>query len=336
MRFSFLLAPLLTISGLAFSHDYQTSRPDAHAPISVMGDHTHSQGEWMLSYRFMQMNMQGMQQGKDNASKTSVLSQYNMYGDDMQMDMHMFGIMYAPTNSTTLMLMANYLENTMSMTMNNPMMMGPGTHKMEMESSGLGDTRIGALQNIYHQGGRKLHLNLMLSLPTGSINEKTTNMMGNKVQQSYAMQLGSGTYDLLPGVTYVSQFENFSWGAQLSAVIRLDENSRDYTLGNRYQAQTWLQVPVHQNVSISGRLNYQDWQEIDGKDSALDMAAMMNPMANANFSGGNSLSAGLGVNLTLPRGNRLALEYDKTLEQDLNGLQMALDNTITAGWQLSF
>ena len=92
-------------------------------------------------------------------------------------------------------------------TMNNTMMMGPGTHKMEMESSGLGDTRIGALQNIYHKGGRKLHLNLMVSLPTGSISEKTTNMMGNKVQQSYAMQLGSGTYDLLPGITYVSQFE---------------------------------------------------------------------------------------------------------------------------------
>ena len=29
------------------------SRPDAHAPIGVMGDRTHHQGHWMLSYRLM-------------------------------------------------------------------------------------------------------------------------------------------------------------------------------------------------------------------------------------------------------------------------------------------
>ena len=36
---------------------YDGGRADSHAPISVMGDHTHGKGEWMLSYRYMGMGM---------------------------------------------------------------------------------------------------------------------------------------------------------------------------------------------------------------------------------------------------------------------------------------
>ncbi|MEL7333685.1 MAG: hypothetical protein AAFN12_15670 [Cyanobacteria bacterium J06560_2] len=32
---------------------WSPSRPDSHAPIGVMGDHTHEKGEFMLSYRYM-------------------------------------------------------------------------------------------------------------------------------------------------------------------------------------------------------------------------------------------------------------------------------------------
>ena len=39
--------------------EHSIARPDAHAPISVMGDHTHGEGEWMLSYRYMTMDMEG-------------------------------------------------------------------------------------------------------------------------------------------------------------------------------------------------------------------------------------------------------------------------------------
>ena len=31
----------------------------SHGPIGVMADHTHHKGEWMLSYRFMHMDMKG-------------------------------------------------------------------------------------------------------------------------------------------------------------------------------------------------------------------------------------------------------------------------------------
>ena len=36
---------------------YSAERPDGHGPIGTMGNHTHNSGEWMFSYRYMNMFM---------------------------------------------------------------------------------------------------------------------------------------------------------------------------------------------------------------------------------------------------------------------------------------
>lgn len=48
------------------------------------------------------------------------------------------------------------------------------------------------------------------------------------------MQLGSGTWCLLPGLTLLGQAAGFSWGAQRVALVRLGENDNDYSLGDRF------------------------------------------------------------------------------------------------------
>lgn len=50
------------------SDNWVGARPDGHAPIGVMGDHTHKTGEWMFSYRYMQMHMDGNRDGTDHFS----------------------------------------------------------------------------------------------------------------------------------------------------------------------------------------------------------------------------------------------------------------------------
>ena len=75
-----------------------------------------------------------------------------------------------------------------------------------------------------------MHLNLGLSLPTGSIDEKHTS--GNTL--GYGMQLGSGTYEFHPAITYLAQTQSYSYGAQIGGVLRIGENDQDYTLGNKF------------------------------------------------------------------------------------------------------
>ena len=40
-----------------------SAQPDDHAPIGVMADHQHQKGEWMISYRYMGMAMDGNRDG---------------------------------------------------------------------------------------------------------------------------------------------------------------------------------------------------------------------------------------------------------------------------------
>jgi hypothetical protein len=47
---------------------WSPARPDSHAPIGVMGEHIHSEGEIMVSYRYMLMEMDGSLVGTDDIS----------------------------------------------------------------------------------------------------------------------------------------------------------------------------------------------------------------------------------------------------------------------------
>ena len=60
------LSALLSLTSFAHNEPWTASRPDGHAPISVMGDHMHAMGEWMVSYRYMTMDMQGLLKGSDS------------------------------------------------------------------------------------------------------------------------------------------------------------------------------------------------------------------------------------------------------------------------------
>ena len=64
---TFTAITLISISSFLFHHAHEgpwtAARPDGHAPISVMGDHMHEMGEWMVSYRYMSMEMEGLIDG---------------------------------------------------------------------------------------------------------------------------------------------------------------------------------------------------------------------------------------------------------------------------------
>ena len=121
----------------AHESPWTASRPDGHGPISVMGDHMHAMGEWMISYRYMTMDMEGLLKGSNSVTGSSQLTgMTTMVPTKMTMDMHMFGTMYAISDKWTLMGMLNYLDNEMSMPMG------------KMDSKGIGDLKIAGLYDL--------------------------------------------------------------------------------------------------------------------------------------------------------------------------------------------
>ena len=301
---------------------------DGHAPIGVMGDHLHKQGEWMFSYRYMHMDMDKNRDGKDTVSIADIHQEFMVAPMDMSMDMHMLGAMYAPSDAVTMMLMVPYVE----LDMRHETRMG---QRFTTSAKGIGDVKLSGLIRLYQQDKHSVHLNMGLSFPTGDIDRKDETAMsnGNEVQLPYPMQLGSGTYDVLPGVTYLGYGKTspLSWGTQLMANIRTGDNDRGYTLGDQYQLTGWLANSIQHNLSASVRMTYLHRENISGADE--DLNPMMVQTARTDLQGLDQVDLAIGTNYVMPSGHRFAAELSYPVFQDVDGPQLVKSVAFTVGWQ---
>jgi hypothetical protein len=70
------------------------------------------------------------------------------------------------------------------------------------KSKGIGDVSLLGMYRILRSGNHEFLVSGGVSLPTGSIDKTDTTPAGPNRPLPYAMQPGSGTFDLLPGLTY--------------------------------------------------------------------------------------------------------------------------------------
>ena len=351
---------LLTVAALLAAITTQASvaddavRADSHAPIGVMGDHFHAKGEWMFSYRFMTMEMDGNQKGSDNIDPdTIVTTEPNRFAGmpgmpatlrivplDMTMDMHMLGLMYAPSDRLTLMLMASYWKKTMNHV---SYMGGMGTNRLGefgTETSGWGDTSLTGLINLRHDNAMRVHAIVGLSLPTGSNTETddilTPMNMRPTVRVPYPMQLGSGSYDPIVGASYSGFARQLAWGAQWRSTFRVQDNDEDYRLGDEHRLTGWLSYLFSDPVSASLRLEYYRRGNVSGRDSQIAGPVQT---ADPDRQAIDRLDLGIGLNIAGQgslHGWRLGLEYTVPVEQDLDGPQLETDSQLVIGLQRTF
>jgi hypothetical protein len=309
-------------------HDH--TRPDSHAPIGVMGDHLMREGEIMLSYRYMNMDMDGNRTGTDRVDVP--LPGYMVSPTGMTMDMHMLGAMYAPSDRLTLALMLPFTSLSMDHIINS------NGVAFTTESSGIGDVKLSAQYGLYARPGRDLIFNFAISAPTGSIDETDDTPMMTDAHLPYPMQLGSGTWDIIPGLTWVQLYDSWSWGAQGLYTLRTGSNDNGYTLGNKLNLSAWVAKKVAESTSLSFRLNGLDWGNIDGTDSKLMLMPGMVPTADPNLRGGTRVDALVGINFVTPglKSLRLAAEAGAPVYQDLDGPQLETDLAFTLGAQFTF
>lgn len=329
----------LTAFSATADEAHHTHRPDSHAPVGAMGDHTHNTGEWMLSYRYGYMNMHG-NRDEDSRVDTSDIhgSGFMVAPVSMDMHMHMFGLMYGAHDRVTLMAMLPYQFKSMDH------VTAMGT-RFTTDTQGIGDVKIGGLIDLFEFGEEKngfgkhqIHTNISLSLPTGSIEEKDDTPAGNDSKLPYPMQLGSGTFDPVLSLTYRNTHPGWSWGAQAGTTLRIGENSEDYRLGNAYHATGWIAKKICNVISTSFRLEGKHWEDIHGADSELN--PMMVPTARTDLQGGSRIDALIGVNLLQPTGslagNRLNAEFGMPVYQYLDGPQMETDYRGMVSWQFAW
>jgi len=151
------------------------------------------------------------------------------------------------------------------------------------------------------------------------------------------MQTGTGTWDLLPGITFLGMTDVVSYGVQAMGRFHLGENDRGYAVGDRLEGTGWLAVKANEWFSFSARAKYQVWNDYSGVDTSLN--PMMVPTARTDLRGGKRFDVPVGVNFLVPEGAlsgfRVIAEYDVPVWQELSGPQLETTGIFTLGLQLS-
>ena len=302
--------------------------------ISVLGTHTHLAGEWMIGYKFMPMMMSGIRQGTTRRSIADVLQQYMVAPTSMRMEMHMLEVMRALNDQVTFMAMVPYIELSMD-------------HRTRMntifttQSAGLGDLRLEALFTAVgnvRRDSTRLILRAGMTVPTGSIDETGNTPMGNDQQLPYPMQLGSGTYDLHPGVTLLSESRLWAWTAEADGAVRLGLNDHDYRLGNQWNVSASSARRLTRAVGAVLRVEAGGWGNIHGADP--DLNPMMVPTADPRLRGGSQVVISPGIEFYFSDGmlggNRFGLEVGFPIHQSFQGPQLESDWTVRSGWSVTF
>lgn len=293
-------------------------------PINVLGSHTHLRGEFMLGYAYSFEHFGGNLDGTHEASAADVFAQgYALHHTWMDMQMQMLEVMYAPRDRWTLMGMSRFTQMSMGH------LQKSDGKTFTTKSEGIGDTEVTAMYTLLGNprgNGHRLLLKGGLSLPTGAI-DKTYFHDGSAKHLEYPMQLGSGTFDLLPGVMYLGSTHLWSWGAEALGTARLGENDRNYRLGDRFQLDAWGHYKITEWLGSSLRLEWKRWGNIHGADPVL--VSTVNPAFDPKKQSGERMDFLTGLHLYVNRGPlkglRFSTEGGTSVYQNLAGPNLKSD-----------
>lgn len=199
--------------------------------------------------------------------------------------------------------------------------------------SGWADTEVSALVTMLDRDRQRIHLNLGVDIPTGSVTASDGRMVPEHSRLGYPGQLGSGSWEARPGATYRRQTDRVSWGAQGLSILRLNENSEGWKRGAEGEFNGWAML--RESDVVSPGLRIQAWGDVSGSDPALDPS--ISPENDPALRGGTRMNAFLALNLQVPSvpfaGHRLALELGGPVIECLNGPRSSHDWTVKVGWE---
>ncbi len=349
-------------------HDGHHAQP----PAGVMFGHMLKKtNDIMVGYRYMYSRQAGdMLHGTGVASDKQIQNHGCVQGFTgycrvtpayMDMGMHMLDIMYAPADWLNLMVMPQFMDMDMDMRPLKGVTVNPiqdhlhGGHR----TGGIGDTGMYALFKMFDNDIHHVHATVGLSAPTGDVDIMIRRMhRKDNGYLHYGMQLGSGTWDFKPSLTYTGQLDDWSWGGQFSATTRMENhNGSGYALGDVFQTTAWGGYTLTRWLSASVRGIYTVQQQIDGQfnpvsgtDSLGNTVSNVNPGSKANYSsgpmdyptsyGGRYWDVGFGLNFTVPsgtlKGNNVGVEWLQPVQDNVNGYQLQREGAFSATWSVMF
>lgn len=315
-------------------------RPDTMAPSGIFNANMLSAGgQLLISYRFTDSYYRGNLDGTSGVSSGTILNQFTLAPTKMRALTHNILIQYAPTDDLNIQAILPIMERTINFV--DRFGNTSATHITDLT-----DIPITAMYVLRRWNCQQLNLNMGIRIPTGIFDTLSQQQQGlptpNSPALTYPMRTSDGTYDMLPGLTYLGQSDDWTWGGQTSGTLRFGLNRYGYRLGQQFDATAWIARRLGERFSASCRLDGQAWGNIHRADTRLNQA-----LVETNVPGlqaGQTLNLLFGVNSYFQTvgpfdgryGQFFSFEMGLPVYQNLSGPQLQQRFVLFANWNLTF
>lgn len=304
-------------------------------------------GRFRFGYQYIQADFQDYQDGTKSLSIADIMAAgFPVVPAEITQEAHLFKIGYELNDRTVLNFQIPMIRQS-TFHFGNPAVLAPQFEEFTIKTQGLGDIGLSASYIAWTKNQHAVAIDAGFSFPTGSIDEfgRTPRDPAADTLVPYTMQLGSGTVDFKPALTYVGSSDWLEWGTRAQGNIRLGRNSRDYSLSHRFALRNWVTLTSFKTFHPSLRVTTELWDRIHGADQDLFIIRPDGsrftpaPVTDPELFGGEKVSVGLGVKVPFRkgfmRGQSVELEGSIPVYQNLNGPQPGEAWRFSIAWNLN-
>lgn len=286
-------------------------RPDGHAPIGIMGDHVHEQGEVMLSLQIMMMRMkyESLKIRHLLPPGEAIPLPLPAVSRNVNMWMGMLGLMYGLTNRWTAMAMVPYSLYNVSG--------GEIDH-------GFGDISLSVLYAPLKENSYRVVLSLEAFFPTGFDNHMSGVMKENRNGSAIGHR---SAYAFLPKLSTLFYWDQLSLGFQIGFKYSFNaDRLREFEHIIEPTAHIWGAYNLSENFSMSLRGTYQGYLSLLSEEETYpglpDTRHSVLSYLGLNFIGTDFL-----------KGHRLAFEMGLPVYRNV---KKEVSIILALGWQRAF
>jgi hypothetical protein len=283
-----------------------------------------------VAYSFEQMQRKGMLSGDNQVSPSDVLNgsfnPYNRTPRRLELTAHTVQLAYAPHPRATLVVEVPFLMKKLRTRDDQ----GRVTQE---QTQGVGDIGFALVVPFIRKGNERSQVHIGFDIPTGSIRRG-----GDETRLPFDSQIGNGSYDFEWGWTYRGELDWFSWGGQATGRHPIDRNDLHYRTGSRFDISGWGAVRLLAGMSSSLRVGWHKQNNIRVASGDFRAGTINDPSDNPKARGGFGFTVSPGLTVEWPQlsNQRVAVEFDIPVYQNLDGPQLKEQWSVRAGWQWGF
>jgi hypothetical protein len=321
-------------------------------PIGILVDNNLPQGRFVLSITPVFVNYSGILIGTRGVSNDFLVStvpfflkpseKVRIVPQDIAVDIQGVRLRYGVTNDFEMILDTGWVEKALDTRVFKGTSGTTPLTDNYPETSSIVDTFLTGVYRIYQDDINRIQVSLGLSFPTGTDDATFNDFIGPKgtlsnIRAFYGMELGTGTFDILPGAIYAGYLGPWSWGLSYRGRLPLDYNPLGYKYGNLHEFNGWAGYSWIPGLTTTFRVCGTTQGHIDGFDPLINGPAVpANPLfyggQRVELFGGGSIDGKLiGIDNAL-----ILVEAGAPVYQNLNGPQIKKDWQAAARFAFKF